>query len=399
MTPPRPYLDTLAAAAAAPTLSDAALAALVAPLADAAELTATPQDPLYHAEGDVWIHTRMAVAALRGGPAWRELDPLGRIVTLAAVLSHDLGKRSTTRLEADGRWSSRGHSARGEIDLRVTLWRLGVPWTVREHICQLVRWHQVPLFGVDRPDAVALAIRLSTVLRHDWLTAVATADAAGRRCARADDQARLLDQCALWRLHCDELGVGSAPYRFPDDYTRARWLAETEPRRPPELPYHDDSVGDAVVVAGLPCSGKSTYLASRPELAQVSLDDLRAELEVDPADGQRAVIGLARDRARAALRAGQPFAWNATNLSRSVRGEIITLCRAYRFRVHLVYCEAGADELAARNRARPEATRVPARALERMYTRWTVPTPDEAHRVLYRVSPADDGGAAWPPAP
>ena len=31
-------------------------------------LASTPQDPYYHAEGDVWTHTRMVVEALMRGP-------------------------------------------------------------------------------------------------------------------------------------------------------------------------------------------------------------------------------------------------------------------------------------------------------------------------------------------
>ena len=75
----------------------------------------------------------------------------------------------------------------------------------------------------------------------------------------------------------------------------------------------------------------------------------------------------------------QPVAWNATNLSRDLRSGPLALCRDYRFRTHVVYCEVGADEQARRNRARPDATRIPAAAFARMLTRWTVPTPDVAY--------------------
>ncbi|MBK9033358.1 MAG: AAA family ATPase [Myxococcales bacterium] len=397
MTAPR--IVPLAAPAPGTPPSDAALADALAVVADAAALTATSQDPGFHAEGDVWLHTRMAVAALVADPAWAALDAAGRAITYAAVLFHDVGKATTTRHEPDGRISSRGHSARGEADVRAALWRAGWPWTWREHVCALVRWHQVPFFGVDRADATALAVRLSLALRHDWLTVVATADAAGRRCAAPDDQRRILDQCALWRTWCDELGVLTRPAIFADAHSRLIYLADTSGTRSREVPAFDDTVAEAVIVCGLPAAGKSSYLATRPELPQVSLDDLRDELDVDPADGQGAVIALARDRAREHLRAGRAFAWNATNLSRTLRAALLGLCRDYRFRTHLVYCEVDPAEQQRRNRARPAAAQVPARAIARMVERWTVPTLDEAHRVSYRVDGATGAtaGLIWPP--
>lgn len=377
---------------------DAALAALLTLVSDADTLAATPQDTGFHAEGDVWIHTRMAIAALVDDPAWAALDAAGRAITFAAVLFHDIGKASTTRHEPDGRITSRGHSARGEVDVRAALWHAAWPFTWREHVCALVRSHQVPFFGVDRPDATALALRLSLSLRHDWLTVVATADAAGRRCAAPDDRTRLLDQCALWRTWCDELGVLSAPARFVDAHSRAIYLTDTSGTRHPALAAHDDTIAEAVILAGLPAAGKSTWLAAHPDLATISLDDLRTSLDIDPDDGQAPVIAAAKDAARAHLRAGTPFVWNATNLSRSLRATLLELCRSYRFRTRIVYLEVDAAEQARRNRARPEATRVPARAIARMLTRWTVPTLDEAHAVDYQVAPTDPT-VPWPPRP
>jgi predicted kinase len=48
----------------------------------------------------------------------------------------------------------------------------------------------------------------------------------------------------------------------------------------------------------------------------ISLDDIRRELDVDPADDQSAVVAAAYDRAKGLLRRGEPFVWNATNVSR-----------------------------------------------------------------------------------
>jgi len=373
-----------------------AVEAWLAAIVPATDLAATPQDHAFHAEGDVWTHTKMAVEALVAAPAYAAAEPWARPILAAAVVLHDIGKPATTRLDGE-RWTSRGHSARGDNLARVALWRLGVPFAIREHVCALVRHHQVPFFGITRPapDAARLAIRLSLVTRNDWLAIVADADARGRRCADPADQARIVDHCALWVEHCRELGVLDRPRPFADAHTRQVWLASPPGARLPDVRVHDDTCCEVTLLAGLPASGKDTWLAAHhPALPVISLDDLRADLDVDPADGQAGVIAAAREQARQYLRTGTSFAWNATNLSLQLRGSLLELFRGYRARTHVVYCEAVAAEQQARNRARREP--VPAAAITRMLGRWTVPDPTEAHAITY-VIPSAPGQVAWPP--
>lgn len=148
-------------------------------------------------------------------------------------------------------------------------------------------------------------------------------------------------------------------------------------------------------MSGLPASGKDSWLAVyRPELPVISLDALRTELALDADDGQAPVIAAAREQARDYLRSATSFAWNATNLSRPLRTQLLELFRGYRARTHVVYCETSADEQDRRNRAR--RTPVPRTAMARMLERWTVPDPSEAHEVSYVLPPGD--GVAWPPA-
>jgi predicted kinase len=173
---------------------------------------------------------------------------------------------------------------------------------------------------------------------------------------------------------------------FADDHTRVVWR-ESAGRRPADVPAFDDTTCEVWILSGLPASGKDTWLAAhKPELPVVSLDALREANAIDPADDQGAIVHAARDAARAHLRARRDFAWNATNLSERVRGQAIQLARDYGARVHLVYCEAPPDVLAARNRARKDP--VPAAAIARMIERWSVPSPDEAHTVTYEVATA-----------
>lgn len=358
-------------------------------------LAETPQDAIFHAEGDVWTHTKMAVEALVDSAAYAAEDEVGKQILAAAVLLHDIGKPATTRLDGD-RLTSRGHSARGENLARVALWRQGVPFGIREHVCALIRSHQVPFFGITKPaaDADRLAIRLSVQLRNDWLAAVAEADGRGRRCADPADQTRIVEHCALWSEHCKDLGVLDRPRGFASAHTRVVW-AESEPgTRSPDAAAYDDTTCQVTLMSGLPASGKDTWIRTYGQgLPAISLDDVRHELDVDPADTPGEVIAVAREQARQYLRAGQSFIWNGTNLSSQLRAQLLSLFRSYRARTRIVYCEAGAHDQQVRNRAR--AAPVPATAIDRMLGRWTIPDPLEAHEVVYQV--ATPGAPSWPP--
>lgn len=48
----------------------------------------------------------------------------------------------------------------------------------------------------------------------------------------------------------------------------------------------------------------------------------------------------AKERAKAFLRQGQPFLWNATLLSRAIRGRTLALAHAYGARTGILYVEA-----------------------------------------------------------
>ena len=98
----------------------------------------TPQDPGWHPEGDVWTHTLQCLDQAANLIA--DLDRPRALAVMLATLCHDLGKPTTTRLEA-GRLRSPGHE------------EAGVPPTV----CLLDRWNIHTLLGYQiRSQVVAL---------------------------------------------------------------------------------------------------------------------------------------------------------------------------------------------------------------------------------------------------
>jgi predicted kinase len=97
------------------------------------------------------------------------------------------------------------------------------------------------------------------------------------------------------------------------------------------------------------------------------------------------VVQAARERARELLRQRQPFAWNATNITRSLRRQLVDLFLSYGARVRIVYVEAPYTDLLARNRHRAAAAAVPEKVIARLLRRLDVPDATEAHAVGWVV--------------
>lgn len=338
------------------------------------QMAGCPQDSLHHAEGDVYIHTQMVVAALASIRKWRALPPLEREIVFVAALLHDVAKPACTRVE-DGRITSRGHSKRGAIMARSLLWSRGMPMAAREQVVNLIRHHQIPFFLIDQPNSQRTLFAVSQRTRCDLLALVTEADARGRVCA---DQQQLLDNISLFVQYAEEQNCLSGPRQFPSDHSRFLYFRKED--RDPDYLAYDDTVCEVVMMSGLPGAGKDYWVVENlPDWPLISLDELRRELKVSPTANQGPVVSQAREMAREYLRRKQSFVWNATNISRQIRELSINLFAAYNARVRIVYVEAPEDRLYAQNRERADA--IPAEVIRKLTARWEVPDLTEAHRV------------------
>jgi putative nucleotidyltransferase with HDIG domain len=344
-----------------------------------------PQDPIFHAEGDVLTHLGMVLTELAALPAFRELPELDRHVLFAGTLLHDISKPECTRVEEDGRVRSPGHAVKGVYKARRILTDdeafapLGTPFEIREQILALVRWHGLPANYLEKPNPQRAVILTSMTTRMDLLAVLAEADRRGRVVAKEDDT---MTRVALFRDFCEECEAWNGPRAFANGASRIHYFRT--PGEHPALHLFDDSKCEVIVLSGLPGSGKDTWVkANAGDREVISLDDIRRELEVEPGDDQSEVVAAAYDRAKVLLRRAESFVWNATNVSRILRGKVIDLCTAYKARVRVVYLEPPIPLIRARNAGR--AKKVPVRVWERLFDKLDVSTLAEAHAVEYLV--------------
>ena len=138
-------------------------------------------------------------------------------------------------------------------------------------------------------------------------------------------------------------------------------------------------------MSGLPGAGKNTWLQNHaPAYPVISLDDIRREMGISPTVNQSPVIIEAKERAKIYLRQNQNFIWNATNITRQLRTQLIDLCTDYQARIRLIYVEVPWAELLQRNQTREHS--VPIDVLHKLTRRLEVPDITEAQQVEWHVT-------------
>ncbi|MBK5142417.1 AAA family ATPase [Budviciaceae bacterium BWR-B9] len=347
-----------------------------------ADMDGVMQDPYHHAEGDVSVHTQHVLAALISLPEYQRLTVLQQEVLWSAALLHDVEKRSTTRIDYDGRIVSPGHARKGELTARQILFRdLATPFAIREMIAALVRYHGLPLWIMEKQDPQKSLFSASLRVDTHLLALLAKADVLGWECTDAEE---LLNRIELFELYCSEQQCWRQAREFPSVEARYRYFS-TDNASPDYQPY-DNYQSQVTLLSGLPGMGKDSYIQQYfPSLPVISLDDIRRQHRIAPDDKMANgwVVQQAKQLAREKLRRGEDFIWNATNITHQMRQQLINLFVSYKARVRVVYIEVPYVKWKQQNNTRTYA--VPNMVMERMLAKLELPVPEEAHEVIYYI--------------
>lgn len=354
--------------------SNAEIIAWAEPQPWAREMAACLQDAQWHAEGDVWTHTKMVCVALEQLAEWQSLDRPQQLQLLFTALFHDAGKPATTMIDPEtGRIRSPKHAAVGADIARRVLRELGCDLNLREAICALVTYHGRPPFLLEKTSPETEVIRLSWLVSNRLLYLFALADTRGRD---TKEMTRPEDNLHLWKLVSEEQSCFDRPFPFANDH--ARFLFFRQKLSYPLFAPHEDYRCTMTLMSGLPGAGKDTWLARhRADLPVVSLDEIRGELDVTATDDQGTVVQTAREQCREHLRAGRSFAFNATNISSQLRKRWIELAGDYNARIEIVYVEPPIATILVQNRRRTNP--VPDKVILGLLDRLEPPTIAESH--------------------
>jgi tRNA nucleotidyltransferase (CCA-adding enzyme) len=145
-------------------------------------LVGCPQEPEWHPEGDVWIHTLMVVDRAR--EALAGLDRPAEVIVMLGALCHDLGKPATTAL-IDGRIRSLDHEDAGVAPTTTLLDRLNIHSIggvdVRRQVIGIVAHHLKPgMFHKAGNVGDGAFRRLAQKVDLELLAIAARADCRGR---------------------------------------------------------------------------------------------------------------------------------------------------------------------------------------------------------------------------
>jgi tRNA nucleotidyltransferase (CCA-adding enzyme) len=183
-------------------------------------LLGCPQEPEWHPEGDVWVHTLMVIDQARQRIAGLERPQ--QIAIMMGAVTHDVGKPKTTAF-LDGRIRSIDHEQEGVAPATALLDRLNLQsiggFDVRKQVLGMVAHHLKPhsFFKADPRAGDGAFRRLAQKVDLELLALLALSDCLGRTGTH---------DCSgiLWFLErARELGVQHAP---PEPLVKGRHLLD-----------------------------------------------------------------------------------------------------------------------------------------------------------------------------
>ncbi len=346
------------------------------------DMKEVPQHKIHHKEGNVATHTQMVLDELTKSEEYKSLSEQDQEILWVSALLHDVEKRSTSLDEGFGKVSANGHARRGEYTARTVLFRdVPTPFHIRERIASFVRYHGLPLWLLEKVEPAKKIHEVSLRISTSQLKTLAEADAKGRIC---NNLPQLLESLELFELFCKEQECWGKALEFENPNARFQYFDSIDGYIG-YVPF-DNFKSEVTILSGLPGMGKDHYIQSlNTDIPVISLDAIRKKYKLSPTDRSATgkVVQEAKEQARVYLRKGQNFIWNATNITRLMRQQLVDLFTLYDAKVKIVYLEKPYAQWRAQNLNREDV--LPEKVLDKMLQKLEIPQLVEAHEVEYIV--------------
>lgn len=366
----------------------------------------TEQDKIWHAEGDVAIHTDMVLSELYSLLASEAQHVVGnkRQVLILSALLHDIAKPLTTRrkdINGVERVVASKHEEVGASYLATKLIELPLEHKSVEAIIGLVGFHQVPKLLVVRNKNYSDYFHLSLNADLELLYWLELADMKGRTCEDLDQQIDLLEQFRMFSEDYKLWNSGDSaksilkniqvkPSHSEQVYLNGyaiRQLATGQISMPEEAVAKNYQGAQAYshlyLMCGISGSGKSTWIAQNlPEFEIISLDEIRAELngKRDCQKNRGQVLQLAKQRLKSALANKRNVVWDATNIRKDFRKIICDFGLNYGALITIVAFQVKENYLRVNNKNREHT--VDDNILSAQIEKLEWPSITEGHRML-----------------
>jgi len=363
----------------------------------------TPQEPEWHGEGDVHIHTQMVLDAAYDLLEEIKLSDSDKIIVILSCLFHDIAKPIVTvQKDNDGimRWRSPKHAEVGRSILAYDLFDLGLDLYQIHQIINIIGHHQNLRRYVQKTETY-LFHQLRREVDVHLLHIVGKADLIGRVCAdkasQIDITETFLYMCdefmpdrkapqLAWReefdkLECSEEKKDEVFYRSMHEYEKGNMYSAEEAMGRCRA-YLDDPT-ELVILCGPSGSGKSTWVRNHPEYHVVSMDNLRESIAKNKHDQSKngKVFQAAKEAVKDNLRNKRKMVWDNTSLSKDKRKILVDLGMDYGAYVRIVVMQSSKADIIKGNSDREFP--VPNDIMDRQLNRGDFPWPREAHRVDY----------------
>lgn len=377
------------------------------------QFESTEQDPIWHSEGNVLIHTDMVLNEARKIIGDANLSESDSMVLYMAALLHDYGKPLTTKPVMKERLCI-GAKHHEEVGASL-LFNSKKPHFLTEEewlqVILLVQYHNYPKMMVLGDKKINdYSLLLSMVKRIDLLYYLELADMRGRICDDFDDGILYVE---TFKMESQSHNLFEANYADVVagvlEQAKNEFNAVTQSDTLNKLSvlaiakYHDnqfyccstalkslyghlEGFSHFVLLCGIPASGKSTYVNQEyPDYNVVSLDEIRSSLNhLNDQSKNDEVVRIAFNSVKELLREHKNIVLDATNYRTDFRSKFCQLGFNYGAFVQIDVLQSDLKNSISRNKNRPAP--IKEEAIVKQFHSFQIPFGDEAHLVKFKIN-------------